>query len=236
MKATVGLFIGCVYNLRQQQSALDAMEVLRRNGIRVIIPKEQICCGSPLIRTGQLDYLTTLQKRNIEAFTSRGIDTVLTMCAGCGSTLKHDYTTPFKVIDINELLTQYGIEPPAKLPIKATYHDPCHLMRGQGVRDQPRELIRQVVDLVEMPSICCGSGGGVRSGNPEEAAALGKTPGRGDQKDRRGNCHHLLPVLRVPYRRATRTNRSSMLLRCCSKGTGRRTGAGRSEAQFRKIR
>jgi fumarate reductase (CoM/CoB) subunit B len=177
VRATVGLFIGCVYNLRQQQSALDAMEVLKRNGFRVIIPKEQICCGSPLIRTGQLDYLPTLQKRNIEAYTSRGIDTVLTMCAGCGSTLKHDYTTPFKVVDINELLTQYGIEAPAKLPIRATYHDPCHLMRGQGVRDQPRALIRQVVDLVEMPSVCCGSGGGVRSGNPEEAAALGKKRG-----------------------------------------------------------
>ena len=108
VKATVGFFVGCMYNLRQQQSALDAMEVLRRNGIRVIIPKEQVCCGSPLIRTGQLDYVDTLRQRNIETFRSRGIDTVLTMCAGCGSTLKNDYTTPFKVIDINELLTQTG--------------------------------------------------------------------------------------------------------------------------------
>lgn len=178
VKATVGFFVGCMYNLRQQQSALDALEVLRRNGIRVIIPREQICCGSPLIRTGQLDYVESLQKRNIEAFRSRGIDTVLTMCAGCGTTLKNDYPkTPFKVIDINELLTQYGIEPPAKLGIRATYHDPCHLLRGQDVKEQPRVLIRQVVDLVEMPAICCGSGGGVRSGNPEEAAALGSRRG-----------------------------------------------------------
>ena len=177
VKATVGFFVGCMYNLRQAQSALDAMEVLRRNGIRVIIPRDQVCCSSPLIRTGQLALVEDLQRRNIEAFRSRGIDTVLTMCAGCGTTLKNDYKTPFRVIDINELLTQYGIEPPARLPIKATYHDPCHLMRGQGIRDQPRELIRRVVDLVEMPSICCGSGGGVRSGNPEEAAALGSRRG-----------------------------------------------------------
>jgi len=77
-------------------------------------------------------------------------------------------------LDINEVLTKYGIEPPARLPIRATYHDPCHLLRGQGIREQPRELIRQVVDLVEMPAICCGSGGGVKSGVPDEAAALGK--------------------------------------------------------------
>jgi fumarate reductase (CoM/CoB) subunit B len=176
-KATVGFFVGCMYNMRLPQTALDAMEVLRRNGIRVIIPKEQVCCGSPLIRTGQLDYIDTLRQRNIDTFRSRGIGTVMTMCAGCGSTLKNDYRAPFTVMDISEVLTTYGIEPPARLPVRATYHDPCHLMRGQGIRDQPRELIRQVVDLVEMPAICCGSGGGVRSGNPEEAAALGRRRG-----------------------------------------------------------
>jgi fumarate reductase (CoM/CoB) subunit B len=173
-KATVGFFVGCMYNMRLPQTALDAMEVLRRNGIRVIIPHDQICCGSPLIRTGQIGFLDDIKKKNIELFQSRGIDTVLTMCAGCGTTLKNDYKTPFSIIDINELLTHYGIESPARLTIRATYHDPCHLLRGQGIRDQPRELIRQVVDLVEMPAICCGSGGGVKSGMPDEAAALGK--------------------------------------------------------------
>jgi succinate dehydrogenase and fumarate reductase iron-sulfur protein len=174
VKGTVGFFVGCMYNQRLPQTALDAMEVLRRNGIRVIIPKEQVCCGSPLIRTGQVDFLDTLKRRNIDAFVFRNIDTVLTMCAGCGSTLKHDYKTPFKVMDINEVLTKYGIEPPARLPLKATYHDPCHLLRGQGIKNQPRELITQVVDLIEMPAICCGSGGGVKSGVPDEAAALGE--------------------------------------------------------------
>jgi fumarate reductase (CoM/CoB) subunit B len=177
VKGTVGFFVGCMYNMRLPQTALDAIAVLQRNGIRVIIPHDQICCGSPLIRTGQIEFLDDLKKKNIEVFQSRGIDTVLTMCAGCGSTLKNDYKTPFRVIDINELLTQYGIELPEHLPIKATYHDPCHLLRGQGIHDQPRELIRQVVDLIEMPSICCGSGGGVKSGIPEEAAALGKRRG-----------------------------------------------------------
>ena len=184
VKGTIGFFVGCMYNMRLPQTALDAIEVLKRNGIRVIIPKEQVCCGSPLIRTGQIGFLDEIKKKNIEVFHSRGIDTVLTMCAGCGTTLKNDYKTRFKVIDINELLTHYGIEAPARLPIKATFHDPCHLLRGQGIRDQPRELIRQVVDLVEMPSICCGSGGGVKSGMPDEAAALGNR--RGDEIKKTG--------------------------------------------------
>ena len=177
VKGTVGFFVGCMYNQRLPQTALDAIEVLRRNGIRIIIPKEQVCCGSPLIRTGQIEFLDTLKSRNINAFVFRDIDTVMTMCAGCGSTLKNDYRTPFRVMDINEVLTRSGIEPPARLPLKAVYHDPCHLFRGQDIRIQPRELISQVVDLVEMPAICCGSGGGVKSGIPEEAAALGDLRG-----------------------------------------------------------
>jgi len=182
VKGTVGFFVGCMYNMRLPGTPVDAIEVLRRNGIRVVIPKEQVCCGSPLIRTGQLEFLDTLKRRNIDTFLSRGIDTVMTMCAGCGSTLKNDYRTPFKVRDISEILIEYGIEPPVRLPVRATYHDPCHLLRGQGIRHGPRELIRQVVDLVEMPAICCGSGGGVRSGNPEEAAALGRRRGEEIQK------------------------------------------------------
>jgi len=173
VKATVGFFVGCMYNLRLPKTALDAIEVLKRNGVRVIIPHEQVCCGSPLIRTGQLEYLPTLQGKNIECFTSRGIDTVMTMCAGCGSTLKNDYRTPFTVKDVNEILTEIGIEPPARLPLTVTYHDPCHLLRGQGIRDQPRALIRRVADLKEMAVVkCCGAGGGTRSGAPDVSRAL----------------------------------------------------------------
>jgi fumarate reductase (CoM/CoB) subunit B len=175
VRGEVGFFVGCMYNGRVPQNALDMIEVMKRNGIRVIVPHDQVCCGSPLIRTGQTWVLEALKKKNIEAFEKRGITTVMTMCAGCGSTLKNDYDTPFEVKDVSEILTEYGIEPPAKLDLRATYHDPCHLLRGQGISAQPRELLRQVVkEFVEMPNQCCGAGGGVRSGLPEEAAALGK--------------------------------------------------------------
>jgi len=178
VKMTVGFFVGCMFNGRVPQPALDAMDVMKRNGIRVIIPHEQVCCGSPLIRTGQTTILPDLKKKNIEAFTSRGIDTVMTMCAGCGATLKKDYDTPFTVMDITEVLMKAGIEPPAKLPISATYHDPCHLLRGQGISEPPRHLLSMVVEkYIPMPTQCCGAGGGVRSGQPEEAAALGKLRG-----------------------------------------------------------
>jgi len=174
VRGEVGFFVGCMFNGRVPQTALDAMEVMKRNGIRVIVPHDQVCCGSPLIRTGQTSIIDDLRRKNIEAFASRGIDTVMTICAGCGATLKNDYETPFAVKDVTEVLMDYGIELPAKLDIRATYHDPCHLLRGQGISEEPRVFLREAVrEFVEMPSQCCGAGGGVRSGVPEEAKALG---------------------------------------------------------------
>jgi len=163
VKREVGFFSGCMFNARLPERAMDMLEVMRNAGIRVFIPKEQVCCGSPLIRTGQTSFLNELKEKNIRAFQDRGIQTVMTMCAGCGATLKHDYETPFEVKDVTEILTEAGLPPLTKVPVTATYHDPCHLMNGQGIRDQPRELLRKVAGrFVEMPAHCCGSGGGVR--------------------------------------------------------------------------
>jgi fumarate reductase (CoM/CoB) subunit B len=103
-----------------------------------------------------------------------GVDTVVTMCAGCGSTLKNDYDTPFRVVDITEFLCEIGFTIPSKVKGTYTYHDPCHLLRGQGISEQPRILLNSVAEkFVEMPARCCGAGGGVKSGLPEEAAKIG---------------------------------------------------------------
>jgi phosphoribosylaminoimidazole synthetase len=57
----VGFFVGCMFNGRLPERAMDLIEVMKRVGIRVIIPKDQVCCGSPLIRTGQTSFLDELQ-------------------------------------------------------------------------------------------------------------------------------------------------------------------------------
>ncbi|HJJ56231.1 MAG TPA: succinate dehydrogenase/fumarate reductase iron-sulfur subunit [Methanocorpusculum sp.] len=174
VRYTVGFFVGCMFNDRVIQPALDAMDVLKRNGIRVIIPKEQVCCGSPLIRTGFTEIIPKLYQRNIDAFVKSGVNIVITMCAGCGSTLKNDYKTPFRVADITEFLCEIGYDKPNKLNGVYTYHDPCHLLRGQKIHDQPRDVLKNIVNtFIDIPPHCCGAGGGVKSGNPDEALKIG---------------------------------------------------------------
>jgi len=163
VKREVGFFSGCMFNARLPERAMDLLEVMRHAGIRVIIPKEQVCCGSPLIRTGQTAFIDELKERNIKAFQDRGIKTVMTMCAGCGATLKHDYDTPFEVKDVSEILTEVGLPSLTKVPVTATYHDPCHLKKSMKVSEQPRALLKTNpnVEFVEMSDAdrCCGCGG-----------------------------------------------------------------------------
>jgi fumarate reductase (CoM/CoB) subunit B len=117
-RCTVALFTGSLYDQVMPETAFDAVVVMRRNGIRVVIPKDQVCCGSPLIRTGQTDLVADLKEKNVGIFAKLGVDAVVTICAGCGTTLKNDYETPFEVLDITQLLVRQGIEPPARLPVR----------------------------------------------------------------------------------------------------------------------
>jgi fumarate reductase (CoM/CoB) subunit B len=179
-KEKVALFTGCLMDYRLPEIGMAVLNVLSNHEIQVDVPPDQVCCGSPMIRTGQTDVVSKLVEKNTKAF--EGYDTIITVCAGCGATLKNDYPeygSKLKVMDISEYLTSIlkteGMKP---VNMKVTYHDPCHLVRGQGIRDEPREILNKIkgLEFVEMetPDQCCGAGGGVRAGKPEIAAALGR--------------------------------------------------------------
>lgn len=179
-KPNVAFFTGCLVDYRHPEIGFALLKVLEDNGIDVIVPEEQVCCGSPLIRTGQTDIVEKLVAKNKEVF--EGYDTIVTVCAGCGATLKNDYPkydVKLNVVDISEFLADnLNTEDMKPLNMRVTYHDPCHLARGQGITKEPREILNKIkgLEFVEMeePNQCCGAGGGVRSGKPEIAAALGK--------------------------------------------------------------
>ncbi len=61
---------------------------------------------------------------------------------------------------------------------RVTYHDPCHLLRTQGVKEEPRSLLKRIPDLefVEMAGadVCCGGGGAFQFEHPDVAAEIRK--------------------------------------------------------------
>ncbi len=174
----VGFFLGCAQSLLFADESAAALRVLARNGCTVITPKEIECCGMPAQGYGRMDLVKKQAKHNIAVFERYNVDMIITDCATCGSALK-DYRTLLagdvewaaraeafqsKVRDISEFLCQIPLRKPMKrIEEKVTYHDPCHLRRGQQVWKEPRKLLSLIdgLELVELPEAdwCCGSAG-----------------------------------------------------------------------------
>lgn len=179
-KPKIAIFTGCMVDYKLQDVGFALIDVLKENGYDVDVPKGQVCCGSPLLRTGQIDIVSDLVKKN-NAILSE-YDSIITLCAGCGATLKKDYPkhgVNLNILDISEFLANnLNTEDMKDLNLKVTYHDPCHLIRGQEITNEPREILKKIkgVEFIEMekPDQCCGAGGGVRAGKPEIAFGLGK--------------------------------------------------------------
>ena len=81
------------------------------------------------------------------------------------------------VKDVSEFLAAIDLVPPTQpVPLRVTYQDACHLVHGQGIRQQPRKLLRQIpgLELVEMnfSDVCCGSAGIYNLTHPDVAAEL----------------------------------------------------------------
>lgn len=172
-----GLLTGCVMNIAFPEIHRDTVEVLERNGVRVRIPESQFCCGSLHAHNGDTARARELAGELIAAFPP-GLDAVVVNSAGCGAFMKQygrffeddpamaaraaDFSS--RVRDVSEYLSVKGFRKPAGSPPgRVTYHDPCHLLHGQGVSDPPREILRALpsMDIVNLPDSgrCCGSAG-----------------------------------------------------------------------------
>jgi fumarate reductase (CoM/CoB) subunit B len=197
-RGRVGFFTGCLIDYRMQNTGKALIEILNRNGVDVVVPKEQWCCASPAFRTGDLHTAHAAVDRVTEIFETamekHGFDTVVVACAGCGKTLREDHRPviaekrgeppKFKVYDLAEyMLDVIGkdnlVQPKGEIKLKVTYHEPCHLGRGQGVVDQPVELLKMIpgVEYIDDPykNRCCGAGGGVRAGLRELSQKIATT-------------------------------------------------------------
>ena len=176
-RARVAYFLGCVQGVMMADGSQATVEVLAENGCDVTIPSDVKCCGMPMVGYGFMEEARDMARHNIDLLLGLDVEVIVADCATCGSSLKEyphwlagdaEYAEKAKrfaakVRDISEFLVEIGIRPPkGKVEARVTYHDPCHLCRAQGIREQPREMLRAAgVELVEMEGsdVCCGSAG-----------------------------------------------------------------------------
>lgn len=197
VRATVQLFEGCATAELTPTTLAHAHQVLLHNDCRVACPRGQQCCGAVHQHGGRLDDARRLARRNLDAFerdTAEAANApIVTIAAGCGAMLR-SYGTLLaddpryrgraaafaaRVRDISEFLVALGPIPPTRpLSLRVTVHDACHHVHVQGIRAQPRTLLRLIpgLELVEAPeaALCCGAAGSYNLTQPETAARLGQ--------------------------------------------------------------
>lgn len=179
-KFRVAYFLGCATNIAYPDAPVAGVEVLSHNGCEVVTVEGVKCCGMPHMAYGDTEAAKELAKNNMEILLKEDYDAVVCDCASCTATFQESYVHLFeqgtkeyemakklqaKAIDLNKfLITKSGIKPGKKeVKVKVTYHDPCHLKRGQNVFKEPREVLKNTpgVEFVEMKDAdrCCGSAG-----------------------------------------------------------------------------
>ena len=192
----VGVILGCVQRLFFSKVNEATVRVLTANGCEVVIPKTQGCCAALPEHQGQEEQAKALARQMIDSFEGTGVDAVIINAAGCGHTLKEyghilqddpEYREKAKefagkVKDVQEFLATAGLtaklSPLADKPLTLVYQDACHLLHGQKISVQPRQLLRQIpgVKLREPvdAALCCGSAGVYNMLQPEVADELGQ--------------------------------------------------------------
>jgi glycolate oxidase iron-sulfur subunit len=191
MRYRVGFIEGCVMPQFFSDTNAATVRVLAVNGCVVYSPPSQGCCGALQMHTGDRSVARDLARRNVDAFEPLQLDAIIINAAGCGSTLK-EYghllsddpayarraaSFAARVKDVSEFLAAIELVPPTRaVPMRVTYQDACHLVHGQGIRNQPRQLLRAIpgLELVEMKDsdVCCGSAGIYNLTHPDVSVQL----------------------------------------------------------------
>lgn len=193
-RGRVAFYPGCMVTYVYPEIGRALVAALGAARVAVALPPENHCCGVPMLMHGDEASAAAQARATVQVLENLDGEAVLTACPTCGSALKHFIPRLLagdpawapraerlaaRALDATEYLVDVLELPAAAAPVGATvtYHDPCHLARGQGVRAQPRELLRRVagLELVELasPEVCCGGAGSFLLTHPSLAEKIG---------------------------------------------------------------
>ncbi|MDR2339605.1 MAG: LUD domain-containing protein [Deltaproteobacteria bacterium] len=188
------IFAGCAHDYLLPEELWDAAGVAAHKGASISFPMGQVCCGLPALTLGLRGAAVRAALANIEVFGAEdGPSRVLTLCASCASHIRHAYQrlvggegeeTRAKAARFAGRITDFatyakdvlrlGPRDFDRSPERAAYHSPCHMSKGLGVTQAPRELIGLAAEYLPTPEeeLCCGFGGSFSLKFPEESAAI----------------------------------------------------------------
>jgi glycolate oxidase iron-sulfur subunit len=189
----VALLTGCAQRVLDTDINAATIRLLTRHGCEVVVAEGAGCCGALTHHRGKTKESHATAAPNIRAWAREidgaGLDAVVINTSGCGTTVK-DYGHMFEgeplaadaarvsalARDVTELMAEIGLGAVEAPPgLRVAYHSACSLQHGQGVRSQPKALLKAAGFEVVEPRdshLCCGSAGTYNLMQPEISAEL----------------------------------------------------------------
>ena len=171
------LYLGCLPSYLVKDAASATYLVLKKLGVDFMILEDEGCCGTYIYEAGKRDKAKELFQENAERFRSLGITKIIVPCNGCLKCFKYFYpevlgSVDFTVHHVEEIIYDELKRDPMrlrKISRQITYQDSCRMARGEGITEEPRELLEwcgaEILEPQENRSDapCCGAGAGIRS-------------------------------------------------------------------------
>jgi L-lactate dehydrogenase complex protein LldE len=180
----------CLAESFYPDAGMAGIKLLQREGVRVIFPSGQTCCGQPAYNAGFLSETRAVAEAQIKLF-SKPLPIVVPS-GSCAGMMRHQYPELFadapnidsvrefseRVFELSEFLVHVldiKLEDRGD-PMKVTWHSSCHAKREMNVIEDSKSLIRQLknVELVELENEheCCGFGGTFSVKHPQISGAM----------------------------------------------------------------
>ena len=180
----------CLVDLFFPEAGLSGILLLKREGLRVLFPRDQTCCGQPAYNSGYSEEARAVARAQIALFPEPY--PVVVPSGSCAAMMKHHYPALFagdpferqaedfaaRVFELTQFLSEV-LE--VRLtdrgePVRVTWHPSCHALREMGISEEPKRLLAQLnnVNIVSLSREreCCGFGGTFAVRHPEISAAM----------------------------------------------------------------
>ena len=182
----------CLVDMMYPEAGMAGIRLLQQEGVKVIFPAGQTCCGQPAYNSGFPDEARAVARKQIELFPEN--NPIVVPSGSCAGMMRHHYPKLFaddpnidyikkfseRIFELSEFLVHVlNIKLQDRGdPIKVTWHSSCHALREMGIIEDSKSLIRQLknVDLIELQheTECCGFGGTFAVKQPAISAAMVK--------------------------------------------------------------
>lgn len=186
----VYFFGTCLIDALYPEAGLAAIRLIEREGVRVVFPSGQSCCGQPAYNSGFPDEARAVARQQMQVF--REDIPIVVPSGSCAGMMKHHYPELFasdpdraqakafagRVFEWSEFMLRVlrARYEDRGAPIRVTWHSSCHALREMKVVEFSKQLLRQLhnVELAELASEreCCGFGGTFSIKHPAISGAL----------------------------------------------------------------